>query len=138
MKLKLVYLLFLLSFFYFTCTSSEAHVQGKDLNLHMMDVRVYQENLGDFIRNNKMDDALWLLNGMDSLLRLMGKLYPEHRLLEESFSWYYKKELRTPIQQMRRAISRNDSAAAYAGYKLLVKNCNSCHKNLDVEKRVRE
>jgi hypothetical protein len=138
MKLKLVYFLFFLSLFYLTCSQPEAVVNMKDLNYNMMDVRIYQENLGDRIRKGKFEDAAWLLQGMDSILQFMGKLYPEHRLLEEKFSWYYKKEMRKPIRDMRKAIRRNDTAAAHAGYKLLVKNCNSCHKNLDIDKKVKE
>jgi hypothetical protein len=41
----------------------------KDLDENMMDLRIYQENLGDLIKEGKLTDAAWLANGMDSLLR---------------------------------------------------------------------
>lgn len=103
-----------------------------------MDVRIYQENLGDEIRKGRLEDAVWLLEGMDSILLLLGNRFKEHRKLEDGFSYYYRKEMKEPVIIMRRAISTNDTAAARKGYRLLVKNCNSCHINLDIDKTVRE
>ncbi len=111
----------------------------KDLNFNMMDIRIYQENLGDEIRKGKLKDAVWLLEGMDSILLLLGDIYPEHRKLQqEGFSYYYKKEMQQPIGMMRQSIRKQDTALALKGYKLLIKNCNSCHINLEIDKEVWE
>ncbi len=104
----------------------------------MMDVRIYQENLGDEIRKGQLQDAVWLLEGMDSILLLLGDRFKEYRKQEEGFSYCYRKEMKEPVIIMRRAISNNNTAAARKEYKLLVKNCNSCHINLDIDKTVRE
>lgn len=111
----------------------------KDLNFNMMDIRIYQENLGDQIKGGKLEDAVWLLEGMDSILLLLGDKFPEHRKLrDEGFSYYYKKEMQQPIRMMKQSIRKQDTALALKGYKLLVKNCNSCHIDLEIDKKVWE
>lgn len=111
----------------------------KDLNFNMMDIRIYQENLGDEIKAGRLDDAVWLLEGMDSILLLLGDKFPEHRKLrQDGFSYYYKKEMKEPVGMMRQAIRKQDTALALKGYKLLVKNCNSCHIDLEIDKKVWE
>ena len=111
----------------------------KDLNFNMMDIRIYQENLGDEIKAGRLDDAVWLLEGMDSILLLLGDKFPKHRKLrQDGFSYYYKKEMKEPVGMMRQAIRKQDTALALKGYKLLVKNCNSCHIDLEIDKKVWE
>ena len=111
----------------------------KDLNFNMMDIRIYQENLGEQIKAGKLEDAVWLLEGMDSILLLLGEKFPEHRKLrQDGFSYYYKKEMKEPVGMMRQAIRKQDTALALKGYKLLVKNCNSCHTDLEIDKKVWE
>ena len=111
----------------------------KDLNFNMMDIRIYQENLGDQIKTGNLEDAVWLLEGMDSILLLLGDKFPEHRKLgEDGFAYYYKKEMQQPIAMMKKSIRKQDTALALKGYKLLVKNCNSCHINLEIDKKVWE
>lgn len=117
---------------------SNAAITIKDLGENMMDLRIYQENLGDEIRAGRLQDAVWLLEGMDSILLMLGKKFTEHRKLQDGFSYYYKKEMKEPVRMMRNAIKRNDTSEAIKGYKLLVKNCNSCHINHDIDKTVRE
>ena len=118
--------------------SEEYEVKNyKDLNFNMMDIRIYQENLGDEIKKGNLDDAVWLLEGMDSILLLLGDEFPEHRKLrQDGFAYYYKKEMQQPIGMMRKSIRKQDTALALKGYKLLVKNCNSCHINLEIDKKV--
>ena len=120
--------------------SEEYEVKNyKDLNFNMMDIRIYQENLGDEIKKGNLDDAVWLLDGMDSILLLLGDKFPEHRKLrQDGFAYYYKKEMQQPIGMMRKSIRKQDTALALKGYKLLVKNCNSCHINLEIDKKVWE
>ena len=111
----------------------------KDLNFNMMDIRIYQENLGDEIKAGNLEDAVWLLEGMDSILLLLGDKFKEHRKLQEDeFSYYYKKEMQEPVGMMRESIRKQDTALALKGYKLLVKNCNSCHIDLEIDKKVWE
>ena len=111
----------------------------KDLNFNMMDIRIYQENLGDEIKAGRLEDAVWLLEGMDSILLLLGDKFPEHRKLrQDGFSYYYKKEMQQPIGMMKKSIRKQDTALALKGYKLLVKNCNSCHIDLEIDKKVWE
>ncbi len=109
----------------------------KDLEQNMMDLKLYQENLGDQIKRKNLDEASWLLEGADSILLVVSKKFKEHRNLQRPFSYYYKKEMREPIHEMRQAIKKNDTAKALNGYRILVKNCNSCHIDNDVDKEVR-
>jgi hypothetical protein len=110
----------------------------KDLDDNMMDVRIYQENLGDEIRAGTLNDAEWLLEGMDSILLLLGEKFTEHRKLTRGFAYYYKRELKKPINMIRLSIRENDTSMAMKGYKLLIKNCNSCHMDHEIDKTVKE
>lgn len=109
----------------------------EDLGQTMMDLRIYQENLGDMIKAGRLDDAAWLLDGTDSLLKVMSNTFIEHRKLKEPFSQYYKRRLRTPLNEINKAIRTNDTAAAVKQYRILVRRCNSCHTDHDVDKEVK-
>lgn len=109
----------------------------KDLDENMIDLRAYQENMGDEIKAGKLPDAVWLLEGMDSVLHVVSNTFTEHRKLEQPFAEYYKSKLKKPIEGIRTAIKKNDSTAAVEQYRLLVRRCNSCHKDLDIDKTVK-
>ena len=109
----------------------------KDLDENMLDLKAYQENMGDELKAGKLRDAEWLLEGMDSVLNEIRRKFDEHRKLKESFSYYYKDRMKKPVQLIRSGISGNDTAIAMKGYRLLVKNCNSCHIDLDIDKQVK-
>ena len=108
----------------------------KDLNQNMMDIRIYQENLGDHIKYQKLEDADWLLNGMDSIMLILNDRFKEHRKLEAPFSYYYEKEMQEPIMNLREALQKKDREKALQHYRILVDNCNDCHKDLDINKEV--
>lgn len=110
--------------------------QKKDLNQNMMDLRIYQENLGDYIKAKNLDDASWLLEGMDSIMLLLKDRFREHRRLDTSFAYYYKREMQEPVRGIRQAIRDKDTAKALRHYRLLVDNCNDCHIDNEVEKEV--
>ena len=109
----------------------------KDLDETMIDLRAYQENLGDEIKAGKLEDAEWLLEGMDSVFTEIKKKFKEHRKLEEPFSFYYNLKMKKPIRMMRQAIHSGDTSLAMGGYRLLVNKCNSCHRDNDIDKDVR-
>ena len=117
------------------CAEKEVH-NNKDLGQNMMDLRIYQENLGEYIRANNLEDASWLLEDMDSILLILNKRFAEHRKLAAPFSYYYKKELRPPINGIRRAIRKEDTARALQQYRILINNCNDCHIDNEVDKEV--
>jgi hypothetical protein len=108
-----------------------------DLGQAMMDLRIYQENLGDMIKDGDLQDAGWLLDGTDSLLRVMANTFNEHRKLKQPFSHFYKKRMKGPLDGINKAIRDNDTATAIRHYRVLVRRCNSCHTDHDVDKEVR-
>jgi hypothetical protein len=108
----------------------------KDMSANMMDIRIYHENLGDYIKYDKLEDAEWLLDGLDSILNLVSVKFPKHRKLSRSFEHYNRKLMREPISDLRSAIRKNDQAAAKKAYGVLTKKCNSCHIDHDIEKDV--
>jgi hypothetical protein len=119
------------------CFSRKKPTTIKDLDETMMDLRIYQENLGDHIEQGKLKDAEWLADGMDSLLQVISNTFTEHRKLSGSFSSFYKKKLKTPMSRIRKAITDNDTAAARQNYRVLVRKCNGCHIDHDIDKEVR-
>ncbi len=109
----------------------------KDLDENMLDLKVYQENLGDELKDGKLEDAVWLLEGMDSILIEVGRKFREHRKLKDRFSYFYNDRMKKPVKLIREGIRRNDTAKAMKGYRLLVRNCNNCHIDHDIDKTVR-
>lgn len=120
-----------------SCTQQVKETTLKDMGQTMHDLRVYQENLGQAIRAGRIEDALWLVQGEDSVLQVMSNTYVEHHIVNRPFSHYYKKELREPVRGIEQALRENDTANAYKHYRLLVKRCNNCHKDFDVLKQVK-
>src|SRR5262245_32324922 len=108
----------------------------KDLGETMYDLRVYQENLGDELKAGRLNEAVWLLDGMDSVLTEITKKFREHRKLEEPFSYYYKVKMKKPVQMIRRGIRKGHTSLAMNGYRMLVNKCNSCHTDNNIDKDV--
>ena len=119
-----------------SCTDDRPYTI-KDLDENMIDLKAYQENMGDELKAGRLQDAVWLLDGMDSVLHEVSRKFDEHRKLKEPFSYYYKGRLKKPITLIRTGIRDKDTAVAMKGYLLLVKNCNSCHIDLDIDKTVK-
>lgn len=109
----------------------------KDLDENMIDLKAYQENMGDELKAGKLKDAEWLLEGMDSVLLEVSRKFDEHRKLSEPFSYFYKDRMKKPIGMIRSAIADDDTTTAIKGYRLLVKNCNRCHIDHDIDKQVK-
>lgn len=109
----------------------------KDLGQNMMDLKIYQENLGDEIVSGRLDNAEWLLTGMDSILQILNEEFEEHRKLSRPFAYFYRRELSAPIDGIREAIEEKDTISARKHYRLLVKNCNGCHADHEIDKEVR-
>lgn len=119
-----------------SCSNDRQHTI-KDLDENMLDLKIYQENMGDELKAGRLQDAVWLLEGMDSIMLEVSRKFDEHRKLKESFSYYYKDRMKEPVKLIRSGIRKNDTATAMKGYRLLVKNCNSCHIDLDIDKLVK-
>lgn len=109
---------------------------NKDLDESMLDLKIYQENMGDLIKEGKLQDAEWLLQGTDSLLQVISNTFTEHRKLDRPFSYYYNLKLKKPLEGIQEAITKNDTALAIKHYRILVSRCNGCHIDHDVEKKV--
>ncbi|HEX5152589.1 MAG TPA: hypothetical protein VFW07_14160 [Parafilimonas sp.] len=133
MRIKLINLGILI--FIMGCANTEVK-NNKDLEQNMMDVKIYQENMGDHIKAKDLEDASWLLEGMDSILLILDKQVTNHYKLPAPFSYYYKKELRKPIKGIREAIQDKDTAKALHNYRILVNNCNDCHIDNEIDKQV--
>ena len=108
----------------------------KDLDENMIDLKIYQQNLGDELKAGRLQDAIWLLDGMDSVLKEVSRKFKEHRKLSEPFSYFYKNQMKKPVRLMWSGIKNNDTAVAMKGYRLLIKNCNGCHIDHDISKSV--
>ncbi|HEX5652615.1 MAG TPA: hypothetical protein VFX58_06050 [Chitinophagaceae bacterium] len=134
--MKIAFIAFFYTTFFLISCRSNSETTMEDLGQTMMDLRIYQENLGDMIRSGRLEDAQWLLDGTDSLLQVMANTFREHRKLRDPFSYTYRKRLKTPLRSIDKAIKGNDTAAAMKNYRLLVRRCNSCHTDLDVDKQV--
>jgi hypothetical protein len=109
----------------------------KDLDEIMIDLKIYQENLGGELKAGRLEDAVWLFEGMDSVLKEVSRKFTEHRKLTEPFAYYYKDRMKKPVMLIRAGIKKNDTAEAMKGYRLLIRNCNNCHIDLDIDETVK-
>jgi hypothetical protein len=108
----------------------------KDLDDNMIDLRMYHENLGDAIVKKNQDEALWLYNGMDSVLNIVSDRFDEHRKLGKPFRQSYERDLKPPIIQLGDALQESNWVASKEAYTMLTKKCNGCHRDRDVDKEV--
>jgi hypothetical protein len=108
----------------------------KDLDENMLDIMMYHDNLGLFLREKKIDYALWLVTGLDSSLQVISKKFEQHRKLKEPFEQSYKKSLLPSIKNIRNGLQENNWQAAIASYQTLTRKCNGCHIDLDIDKVV--
>lgn len=116
---------------------SNNHAQNKkDLDENMIDLAMYSDNLGLYLRKQDADYSLWLLEGLDSTLQILGVTFTEHRKLVRPFKKSYSKELAPPINDIRKALHNNNFPAAVESYRLLINNCNDCHIDLEIDKTV--
>ncbi|MBO9682526.1 MAG: hypothetical protein J7502_07660 [Flavisolibacter sp.] len=53
------------------------------------------------------------------------------------FSYYYKRRMKEPINGIRSAVNENDIVKALQSYRILVRNCNKCHEDHDIDIEVR-
>ncbi len=109
----------------------------KDLEQSMMDLKLYQENLGDDIRAGKLQEGEWLLEGVDSILNTVSETIIEHHKLKAPFSYYKRLRMNKPMKGLKKAFKNNDTALARRQYIILVDQCNNCHIDLDIDKEVR-
>jgi hypothetical protein len=93
----------------------------KDLDETMIDLRAYQENLVDALKAGRLKDTEWLANGKDSVFGEIKRKFTSHRKLEQPFSFYYRVKMKEPVQLIKKAIRREDTAMGMKGYRLLVK-----------------
>lgn len=119
------------------CSKGHSNTTIKDLDENMLDLKIYQENLGDMIKSGRLNDAEWLLDGTDSLLQVISNTFKEHRKLHNPFSYYYKNKLKEPLRRIEKAIRDNNMTDAVENYRVLVKRCNNCHIDHDIDKEVK-
>ncbi|MFZ1527751.1 MAG: hypothetical protein WAT19_03310 [Ferruginibacter sp.] len=123
-----------------SCSKTKAytHTTIKDLDEAMIDLRAYQEALGEHIKSGNLKDADWLYTGMDSVLQVLSNTFPTHRKLKKPFKEYVDVKLKKPLAAIGSAIEKNDTSQAQEQYRILVRRCNSCHKDLEIDKQVWE
>ena len=139
MKILIVTISLILLVISFTrCNSSGSQEVNnmKDLDHNMLDMKMYQENLGTHLRKGDADYASWLLEGMDSSLKVIAAKFDEHRKLNEPFEEAYKKRLLPSIKQIRNELNNNNLPGAIKAYSTLTYKCNGCHIDHDVDKEV--
>ena len=67
---------------------------------------MYHDNLGLYLRKGNADYASWLLEGMDSSLRVVAKQFPEHRKLQDPFQKSYDKYSNLLLIKSARRLSK--------------------------------
>jgi hypothetical protein len=115
---------------------NESAINNKDLDDNMLDIVMYHDNLGTHLRYKDADYASWLLEGMDSTLKVVASKFDEHRKLEVPFEQSYNKLLVPSIDKIRVALGKNDFPNAIVAYQTLTKKCNGCHIDHNIDKEI--
>ena len=136
MKALLVLVVVITFVLLFVHCSNKQVQNKKDLDENMIDLAMYCDNLGLYLRKQDAGYALWLLEGMDSTLQTLTVKFTEHRKLLRPFKQSYNKELVPPINDIRKALHKNNFPAAVESYRLLINNCNDYHIDLEIDKTV--
>ncbi|MEO6818117.1 MAG: hypothetical protein ABI266_02250 [Ginsengibacter sp.] len=131
-----VFFLILLLFSQCNRTGDAAADNSKDLGQSMDDMKMYHDNLGTELRNGDADNASWLLEGMDSSLQVIAATFKHHRKLTAPFEMSYQKKLLPAIKDIRKSLEQHNFPDAVKAYRLLTNNCNSCHKEHDIDEEV--
>lgn len=121
-----------------SCQDGHAGTEGylhKDLSEQMDALAVYQGAIGEEIKRGNAKETLWLVDGMDSVLLLICDRLNDHQNLRRPFRHFYEQKLEATINNLRKSIQNGDTAVTHQQYRLLVKKCNSCHNEHDVEER---
>jgi hypothetical protein len=118
----------------FSKSDKEHHM--KDLDENMIDLRIYHENLGGSLKQNDLDIAEWLANGMDSVLDVMARHFDNNRKLQRPFDYYYKNRLKPNMARLKEEIKNGDINKAIEVYTVLTNKCNGCHTDHDAGKEV--
>lgn len=136
--IKRIFILLFVSAVYYSCSYSTASESKniKDLDENMMDIRVYHENLGMYIKYKDADYALWLANDLDSVLQIVSNNFKEHRKLTAPFEKTYTKELKPYLRNIISDLEKNEFSSAQKNYINLTKNCNGCHIDNEIDKEV--
>lgn len=120
----------------FTECGGRPHNNHKDLDDNMLDLMMYHDNLGLYLREHDADYAAWLLEGLDSTLQQVSAKFTEHRKLKKPFVKEYNRNLAPPINGIRESLDAKDFNKAITYYRTLTKNCNKCHDDNDIDKVV--
>jgi hypothetical protein len=110
----------------------------KDYDQHMLDINIYHENLGDALLSKNKSYASWFVNDMDSIFGLMSKEFTTHRKLKKPFKYHYEKRLAPYMRDLKAAIERNEWARSVETYSMLTKQCNGCHIDHKIDKKIRD
>lgn len=130
-------------FFMCSCNSSAAPDEystyfHKDLSEQMDAISIAQGAVGDALRKNDFDGADWAYGKLDSIFTLMKGDINNHHSLLKPFDYYYKKNLKSPMKDIKAGIQKKDTTLAYTAYRILIARCNSCHNEHGVKERAHE
>jgi hypothetical protein len=137
MKMQIIcFSLFATVLIWSSCNNGNAAKNMKDLDENMLDMMTYHDNLGRYLRDGNLDYASWLLEGMDSSLKVISNKFTSHRKLKDPFRISYKKLLQPSIKEIREALIQKNIPEAVSNYRILTKKCNGCHIDHDINKVV--
>ena len=109
----------------------------KDFDQNMLDIKIYHENLGDALLSKNRSYATWFVSDMDSILRLMSVEFNTHRKLDKPFKYYYEKRLAPYFKDLKEEIGSDEWQKGIETYTLLTKECNGCHVDHKIKKKLR-
>jgi hypothetical protein len=75
---------------------------------------------------------------MDSILQSMAEKFTSYRKLSKPFRYEYEKRLAPYFSDLKDDIAKEDWQQAINNYSLITVNCNECHIEYKVKKKVRD
>jgi hypothetical protein len=136
---KTVILIFINSICFISCFfPGDKEENKKDYDENMLDLKIYHENLGDALLSKNTDYAEWFVNDMDSILQSMAVKFVSYRKLSKPFRYEYEKRLAPHFSRLKNDIAKKNWQQAITTYSIITVNCNECHSDYKVKKKVRD
>ncbi|HLK27604.1 MAG TPA: hypothetical protein VKT28_03425 [Puia sp.] len=99
----------------------------------MLQIRYHHDSLGKAIINKNYERAAYEIDELKETAEKIEQLNITNDKLQKPFAIFYEKYLQSPLQTLADAASKKDDASLKTNFISLTSNCNSCHKENNME-----
>jgi hypothetical protein len=94
----------------------------------MLQIRYHHDSLGKAIVNKDYERAAYEVDELKETTEKILQLQITNDKLQQPFSFFYEKYLKSPLQTLTDAAAKKDEVGLKNNFMALTNNCNSCHQ----------